>query len=101
MFMTGTSHAYRPYPGGGGVRTNGPPAYRVVHLDLKGAPPKLAYLREIFPLIAKSGGNTLLIEYEDMFPYSGIMANASALNSWSMDQIHQLTSLADEHGFEV
>ena len=52
------------------------PQRRVVHLDLKGAPPKVSFLKELLPLIRRSGGNTLLIEYEDMFPYEGVVETA-------------------------
>ena len=78
-----------------------PPPFRVVHLDLKGAPPKLSYLREIFPLIWKAGGNALLIEYEDMFPYSGPIVNASALNAFSRTQVLELISLAKNNHLEI
>ena len=77
------------------------PQFKVVHLDLKGAPPKLAYLKELFPLIWKAGGNALLIEYEDMFPYSGSIVNASALNAYSKKQIKELISLATDNHLEI
>ena len=47
------------------------PRRRVVHLDLKGAPPKLTYLKNLFPLFASAGATAILIEYEDMFPFKG------------------------------
>ena len=40
--------------------------------------------------IAQAGGNGLLIEYEDMFPYWGPVANASALNAFTTDEINQV-----------
>ena len=78
-----------------------PPQFKVVHLDLKGAPPKLSYIRELFPLIWKAGGNALLVEYEDMFPYTGAIVNASALNAFSKKQIKDLISIAKENDLEI
>ena len=77
------------------------PQYRVVHLDLKGAPPSISYLKEIFPLIAKAGANALLVEYEDMFPYWGSIVNASALNAYTVNQIQELLNVAKTHQLEV
>lgn len=49
-----------------------------VHIDLKGSPPKLEYLTSLLPLFKDLGANTLLLEYEDMFPYKGHIANLSS-----------------------
>ena len=73
----------------------------MVHLDLKGAPPSISYLKDIFPLLKKAGANTLLIEYEDMFPYWGKMVNASALNAFTVKQIQELLNAAKAHQLEV
>lgn len=43
---------------------------KIIHLDLKGAPPKLSYLIQLFRLFKSIGANGILIEYEDTFPYS-------------------------------
>lgn len=60
---------------------------RVVHLDLKGAPPKMHVLKTLFPLIAAAGANALLLEYEDMFPFEGMLRNASAKNAYSREEV--------------
>jgi hypothetical protein len=69
----------------GGVQ--GDEMLRVVHLDLKGAPPKMRVLRTLFPLIAAAGANALLLEYEDMFPFEGMLQNASAKNAYSREEV--------------
>lgn len=74
---------------------------RIVHLDLKGAPPKISYFRKIFPLLAELGATGLLIEYEDMFPYSDILANISALNAYSTDDIDVINKLAKENNLKI
>ncbi|KAG1672667.1 Hexosaminidase D [Nymphon striatum] len=44
---------------------------KLVHLDLKGAPPKISYLESLLPLLKKQGATGLIIEYEDSFPFEG------------------------------
>ena len=61
---------------------------------------KFTNLRQ-FPLIRHAGGNALLIEYEDMFPYRGSVEVASALNSFTPDDIVELLGMAKENGLEV
>ena len=51
---------------------------------MKGAPPKLSYLKELLPLLSSSGATDLLIEYEDMFPYWGELQNISATTAYPM-----------------
>lgn len=63
------------------------PERRLVHFDLKGAPPKIEYLQQLIPIIVQLGGTGLLIEYEDMFPYEGILKPISALNHYTKAEV--------------
>ncbi|KAF4532890.1 hypothetical protein B566_EDAN001494 [Ephemera danica] len=78
-----------------------PPEYRVVHLDFKGAPPKVSFLRTLFPLIAAAGANALLMEYEDMFPYHGVLRNLSAKNCYSKSDIKEINRIASQSKLEI
>lgn len=62
-------------------------SFRVVHLDLKGAPPRMSFLRQVLGLLVAHGCTALLIEYEDMFPYQGALANLSAKNAYTHEQV--------------
>nr|XP_027223567.1 hexosaminidase D-like [Penaeus vannamei] len=57
--------------------------HRLVHLDLKGAPPRINYYEQLFPLIRSFGATGLLIEYEDMFPYHGKLKHLQAQNAYT------------------
>ncbi|XP_053308862.1 hexosaminidase D [Spea bombifrons] len=73
----------------------------LVHLDLKGAPPKVAYLAEVFPLFSALGANGLLIEYEDTFPYFGELLPLRAAHAYSPQEIREILRLAELHNLEV
>lgn len=77
------------------------PGKRLVHLDLKGAPPLVSYYRRFFPFIKNLGATGILIEYEDMFPYDGVLRNLSAKNSYSKLQVAEILNLAEESNLEV
>ncbi|XP_036159451.1 hexosaminidase D isoform X5 [Myotis myotis] len=74
---------------------------RFVHLDLKGAPPKVSYLSEIFPLFHALGANGLLIEYEDTFPYEGPLKLLRAPHAYSPSEVTEVLRLAAAHELEV
>lgn len=75
------------------------PGQRIVHIDLKGAPPLISYYEEFFPLIRSLGATGLLIEYEDMFPYS--RKELSALNAYRKNDIKRILELAAENELDV
>uniref|UniRef100_A0A8C8S2U6 beta-N-acetylhexosaminidase n=1 Tax=Pelusios castaneus TaxID=367368 RepID=A0A8C8S2U6_9SAUR len=69
---------------------------RLIHLDLKGAAPKVSYLEQIFPLLSKLGANGVLVEYEDMFPFQGeleILRSPYAYSEADIEKIQQLAVL--------
>lgn len=74
---------------------------RLVHLDLKGAPPKIEYLEQIFPLFKKWGATGLLIEYEDMFPYTGELAELASEYAYSKEGIERILQLAEDNDLLV
>ncbi|XP_044754980.1 hexosaminidase D-like [Coccinella septempunctata] len=74
---------------------------KFVHLDLKGAPPKVTYYEYLFPLLAKNGVAGVVIEYEDTFPFKGILHNVSALNAYTRKEIDMINNLADKNRLEI
>ena len=75
--------------------------HRLVHLDLKGAAPKVSFYKTLFSFLKQQGATGLLIEYEDMFPYSGELSSLKSGNAYSEKDIDKILSLAKENGFLV
>ncbi|KAG8128974.1 putative Hexosaminidase D-like protein [Naja naja] len=73
----------------------------LVHLDLKGAPPRVSYLAEIFPLLHVLGANGILLEYEDMYPYDGELKPLRANDAYSPSEVKEILKLAKSHDLEV
>ncbi|XP_023677937.1 hexosaminidase D [Paramormyrops kingsleyae] len=67
---------------------------RIVHLDLKGAAPKVKYLEQIFPLLSALGADGVLMEYEDMFPYEGDLHLLRSPHAYSLEDIQTIRTLA-------
>jgi hypothetical protein len=77
------------------------PDLRIVHLDLKGAPPKIEYFERLFPLLKDAGANGILLEYEDMFPFEGSISMIKAGNAYTKEQVIRLIQLCAKHQFEL
>ena len=82
-------------------KSPGVPKLRLVHFDLKGAPPKISYFKQIFPLLKAAGANGILIEYEEMFPYWGPITSVRSDHSYTKDDVRAINELAKMHSFEV
>ncbi|CAG5130349.1 unnamed protein product [Candidula unifasciata] len=74
---------------------------RYVHLDLKGAAPKLSYLKDFISVVKRLGATGVLIEYEDMFPYSEKLKYISAKNAYTKDDIREILETAKANNLKV
>ncbi|XP_015604191.1 hexosaminidase D [Cephus cinctus] len=75
--------------------------HKIVHLDLKGAPPVIGYYKHLLPLLKKLGATGILIEYEDMFPFKEHISIISAGNCYSKADIETIQKLAEENDLIV
>lgn len=75
--------------------------HKIVHLDLKGAPPVVSYYKYLFPVLKKLGATGILIEYEDMFPFKDDIADVSAKNSYTKDDVILIQKLAKNSNLMV
>ncbi len=73
---------------------------RGFHLDLKGIMPKFDYILRLVRGLARYRINTLLIEYEDKFPYRGHETFVSP-DALSMQQIKKLRQVAQDNCIEI
>uniref|UniRef100_A0A493T7Y7 beta-N-acetylhexosaminidase n=1 Tax=Anas platyrhynchos platyrhynchos TaxID=8840 RepID=A0A493T7Y7_ANAPP len=93
--------APRQGPGQQGPKDSSGTEMRLVHLDLKGAAPKVSYLEQLFPLLSRLGANGVLIEYEDMFPFKGELEVLRSPYAYSEEDIDWIQQLAELHKLEV
>ncbi|UJR38389.1 hypothetical protein I4U23_031058 [Adineta vaga] len=73
----------------------------LVHFDLKGAAPKISYFEQLFPLIRKWGATGICMEYEDTFPFEGIVSSIKHKQAYTKDDIEKINRLAKENHLEV
>lgn len=85
-----------------GVRIEDWPALRIrgVHLDLKGCMPATDYLRMTFAELAQYKINTVLLEYEDKFPFAG-RPEIRSPEALRPEELRALLSLARECHIQV
>ncbi len=74
---------------------------RLVHIDLKGAPPVIGYFDEFIPFIKKHGATGVILEYEDMFPFEGILKDVRHGNAYTKEDVWHLSDLASKNGLTV
>lgn len=72
------------------------------HLDLKGVQPREEYLSQHLQDLASQGYNTVLVEYEDIFPFSKpIDVALDRPTVWSRRRLEQFLDEAKKCGIEV
>lgn len=75
-------------------------AVRALHLDLKGLPPSFDRLLRLLEVIAGSGYNALLVEWEDAFPWT-VDERFRSETAYSAEEIQRFHEKAAEQGLEV
>ncbi|KAJ1365905.1 hypothetical protein KIN20_026375 [Parelaphostrongylus tenuis] len=85
------------------INTNGKfiPHRRIVHLDLKGGAFKPEFFTEMFFYFNRIKATGVLIEWEDMFPYSGNLSAAVNGNAYSLEDVENILKEAKRHRLEV
>lgn len=74
---------------------------RLVHFDLKGAPPRVDYFKKLFPYLRKFGATGVLIEWEDMLPYAGSLEITKSGYAYSREDVVNILSAAEENHLKV
>ncbi|KAL0841578.1 hypothetical protein ABMA28_015237 [Loxostege sticticalis] len=80
---------------------------RIVHLDLKGAPPKVEYLEKVLLCIKSWGATGVLLEWEDTFPYTtelvdiGSQGGSGGDGVYLQDEVSHIFHFAKQHGLKA
>lgn len=72
-----------------------------IHLDFKGAAPKISYLEKLFPLLHRWGVTGICIEYEDMFPFDGSLQIIQHKHAYTKNDIEKINELAKENQLDI
>jgi hexosaminidase len=71
-----------------------------VHLDLKGVPPTFERLLSLLPVFRVAGYNAILVEWEDMFPWS-VDARFRCETAYSHAEVKRFHEAAAKEGLEI
>ena len=74
---------------------------RIVHIDLKGAPPKPDYFSSFIPFLKRLGATGILLEYEDTFPYEGQFADAKYGFAYTRENINMIKQLSKDNDLKL
>eukprot|EP00092_Neocalanus_flemingeri_P009855 GFUD01010622.1.p1 GENE.GFUD01010622.1~~GFUD01010622.1.p1 ORF type:complete len:482 (+),score=150.92 GFUD01010622.1:370-1815(+) len=74
---------------------------KYVHLDMKGGPPTLSYLLTLLPMFKEWGTTGLVVEWEDMFPWSGSLSMLARPGHYTLGMVGELLRAAEQHKLEV
>ena len=77
------------------------PEQRLVHFDLKGAAPRIEYLLKMLKWAKDTGATGILMEYEDMFPFTGKLASVSASNHYNVSDISSIVDTCHSLGLDI
>lgn len=72
-----------------------------IHLDLKGTAFKPAYIPALLRDLAGQKINTVLLEYEDVFPFEGMRLACDPASVWSRGLVRRFQREAERNGIEV
>ncbi|CAD6190379.1 unnamed protein product [Caenorhabditis auriculariae] len=77
------------------------PQRRIIHLDLKGAPYKPEFFPVLFSFFNRLQATGVLIEWEDMFPYTGKLASAVNGNAYNLSEVEFILQEAVRHHLQI
>ncbi len=72
-----------------------------IHLDLKGVAFKPSYIPALLADLAGQGVNAVLVEYEDLFPFTGVDTVEDRQTLWSPAVLRRFLAAAKRLGIEV
>lgn len=73
----------------------------VAHLDLKGVQYRQDFYEEYFGNLEHLGYDTVLVEYEDVFPFRSVRVNSRPEEVWSVEFHRTFLAMAARAGVEV
>ncbi|CAJ0585971.1 unnamed protein product, partial [Mesorhabditis spiculigera] len=73
----------------------------LVHIDMKGSAPRPGYLKQLLTIFEQLGATGIVLEWEDMFPYTGSLSNYINGYAYSLAEVDDVLSHAQQLGLQV
>jgi hypothetical protein len=77
------------------------PRLAMIHLDLKGMVFRDSYLPRLLDDLAEQKINSLLVEYEDVFPFAGMKIASDPSVVWPLKLVKKFNTMAAQRGIEI